>query len=123
AGAPYSQAITHAGLVYVSGQIGLDPKSGKLVEGGIEQQSEQALLNLAAILAAAGSSVDHVLRATVYLADLKDWQALNEVYRRHFADPAPARTAFQAAGLPAGAVVEVDAVAALADGSDPRRQP
>jgi 2-iminobutanoate/2-iminopropanoate deaminase len=122
AGAPYSQAITHAGLVYVSGQIGLDPETGNLVAGGIEAQSEQALRNLAAILAAAGSGLDRVLRATVYLAVLEDWPALNDVYRRHFDDPAPARTAFQAAGLPAGALVEVDVIAALAESTGPRRQ-
>lgn len=119
-GAPYSQAVTHAGLVYVSGQIGLDPEAGALVEGGIEAQSEQALRNLAAILAAAGSGLDRVLRTTVYLARLEDWPALNDVYRRHFDDPAPARSAFQVAGLPAGALVELDAVAALAAGSGPR---
>lgn len=121
AGAPYSQAVTHAGLVYVSGQIGLDPETGNLVAGGIEAQGEQALRNLAAILAAAGSGLDRVLRATVYLAELEDWPTLNDVYRRHFDDPAPARSAFQVAGLPAGALVEVDVIAALADGSVPRQ--
>lgn len=121
AGAPYSQAVTHAGLVYVSGQIGLDPETGNLVEGGIEAQSEQVLRNVAAILAAAGSGLDRVLRSTVYLAELEDWPTLNEVYRRHFDDPAPARTAFQVAGLPAGALVEVDVVAALAEDTGPRQ--
>lgn len=121
AGAPYSQAVTHAGLVYVSGQIGLDPETGSLVEGGIEAQSEQVLRNVAAILAAAGSGLDRVLRSTVYLAELEDWPTLNEVYRRHFDDPAPARTAFQVAGLPAGALVEVDVVAALAADTGPRQ--
>ena len=121
AGAPYSQAVTHAGLVYVSGQIGLDPETGNLVEGGIEAQSEQVLRNVTAILAAAGSGLDRVLRSTVYLAELEDWPTLNEVYRRHFDDPAPARTAFQVAGLPAGALVEVDVVAALAADTGPRQ--
>ncbi|MGE0068078.1 MAG: Rid family detoxifying hydrolase [Solirubrobacterales bacterium] len=120
AGAPYSQAIRHDGLVFVSGQIGLDPATGALARGGLEAQTERAIVNLAAILEEAGSSLGYVLKTTVYLADLEHWPAMNEVYRRHFTDPAPARAAIQAAGLPAGALVEIDAIAAVADGRGPR---
>jgi 2-iminobutanoate/2-iminopropanoate deaminase len=111
---PYSQAVVHAGLVFASGQIALDPATGALVEGGIEAQTRQALANLRAVLEAAGSSLDRVLRTTVYLADLSLFPRVNEVYAQHFAsEPRPARVTLQAAALPLGAAIEIDAVAAL----------
>jgi 2-iminobutanoate/2-iminopropanoate deaminase len=109
---PYSQAIVHAGLVFVSGQIPLDPATGKLVEGEIEAQTERVLESLAAVLAAAGSGLDRVLRTTVYVTDLSLFARVNAVYARFFAaDPAPARATVQVAALPLGAAVEIDAIA------------
>ena len=110
-GAPYSQAIAHGGLVFVSGQVGVDP-GGNMVEGGIAEQTEQVMRNLSAILEAAGTSLQNVVKATIFLADLGDFQAMNEVYARHMGDEPPARATFQVAALPAGAVVEIEMVAA-----------
>jgi 2-iminobutanoate/2-iminopropanoate deaminase len=111
---PYAQAVAAGGLVFASGQVPLDPVSGKLVAGGIEVQTERALANLRAVLEAAGSSLARVVRTTVYLADLADFPRMNEVYARHFAgDPKPARTTIQAARLPLGAAIEVDAIAVI----------
>jgi 2-iminobutanoate/2-iminopropanoate deaminase len=110
-GAPYSQAIEHGGLVFVSGQLGVDP-GGNLAEGGIAEQTEQVMQNLAAILEAAGSSLQSVLKATIFLADLGDFQAMNEVYGRHMGDEPPARATFQVAALPSGALVEIEVIAA-----------
>ena len=111
---PYSQAIAHGGLLFVSGQIPLDPATGQLVEGGIEAQVERVLQSLAAVLEAGGSSLAQVLRTTVYLADLSLFPRVNEVYARHFShEPPPARVTIQAAALPLGAQVEIDAIAAL----------
>ena len=110
-GAPYSQAIAHGGLVFVSGQVGVDP-GGNMVEGGIAEQTEQVMKNLSAILEAAGTSLQNVLKATIFLADLGDFQAMNEVYARHMGDEPPARATFQVAALPAGAVVEIEMIAA-----------
>jgi len=110
-GAPYSQAIAHGGLVFVSGQVGVDP-GGNMVEGGIAEQTEQVMKNLSAILEAAGTSLQSVVKATIFLADLGDFQAMNEVYARHMGDEPPARATFQVAALPAGAVVEIEMIAA-----------
>jgi 2-iminobutanoate/2-iminopropanoate deaminase len=110
-GAPYSQAIAHGGLVFVSGQVGVDP-GGNMVEGGIAEQTEQVMRNLSAILEAAGTSLQNVVKATIFLADLGDFQAMNEVYARHIGDEPPARATFQVAALPAGAVVEIEMIAA-----------
>ncbi|HEY8493714.1 MAG TPA: RidA family protein [Myxococcota bacterium] len=111
---PYSQAIVAGGLVFCAGQIPLDPATGKLVEGPIEVQTERVLANVQAVLAAAGSSLEKVVKATVFLADLDDFAAMNAVYARYFSsDPKPARTTIQAARLPAGARVEIEVVAAL----------
>jgi len=110
-GAPYSQAIAHGGLVFVSGQVGVDP-DGNMVEGGIAEQTEQVMKNLSAILEAAGTSLQHVVKATIFLADLGDFQPMNEVYARHMGDEPPARATFQVAALPAGAVVEIEMIAA-----------
>ena len=110
-GAPYSQAIAHGGLVFVSGQVGVDP-GGSMVEGGIAEQTEQVMRNLSAILEAAGTSLQNVVKATIFLADLGDFQAMNEVYARHMGDEPPARATFQVAARPAGAVVEIEMIAA-----------
>lgn len=111
---PYSQAIVAGGFVFASGQIPLDPASGKLVEGDIEAQTARVLDNLRAVLEAAGSSLDHVVRASVYLVDLAAFPRMNAVYGRYFtADPKPARTTVQVAALPLGAGVEIDAIATL----------
>jgi 2-iminobutanoate/2-iminopropanoate deaminase len=110
-GAPYSQGIAHGDLVFVSGQVGVDP-GGNMVEGGISEQTEQVMKNLAAILEAAGTSLANVVKATIFLADLGDFQAMNEVYARYMGDEPPARATFQVAGLPAGAVVEIEVIAA-----------
>lgn len=108
---PYSQAIVAAGLVYSAGQVGLDPALGKLVDGGVTEQTRQVFKNLRAVLDAAGSGLDQVLKTTVYLADMADFQAMNTVYAEAFGTHRPARSTVQAAGLPLGARVEIDVVA------------
>lgn len=108
---PYSQAIAAGGLVWASGQIALDPATGALVEGGIEEQTKQALLNLQAVLEASGSGLDRVVRATVYLTDLEDFEAMNRVYSTFFAEAPPARVCVEVSALPRGGLVEIDAVA------------
>ena len=110
-GAPYSQGIAHGGLVFVSGQLGVDPQ-GNMVEGGIAEQTEQVMKNLSAILEAGGSSLANVVKATIFLADLGDFQAMNEVYGRHVADEPPARATVQIGALPSGALVEIEVIAA-----------
>ena len=110
---PYSQAVVSAGLVFCSGQIGLDPHTGQLVEGDVRSQARRVLQNLAAVLAAAGSSMDRVVRCTVYLKDLADFQAVNEEYAAFFADPAPARATVEVSRLPRDARVEIDAIAVI----------
>lgn len=113
---PYSQAQvvrTHGGnrMVFTAGQIALDPATGQLVEGGIAEQTERVFRNLAAVLAGAGVGFDDVVKTTVYLADMADFQAMNEVYARHLGVSLPARTTIAAAGLPRGARVEIDCIA------------
>ena len=104
--------MVHGGWVFASGQVPLDPASGRIVPGDVEAQVEQVLANLAAVLEAAGSSLERVLRTTVFLADLDDFPRVNAVYARHFTGvPAPARSTVQVARLPLGARVEIDAVA------------
>jgi 2-iminobutanoate/2-iminopropanoate deaminase len=112
-GAPYSQAIVSGDLVFVSGQLGVDPASGQLVEGGIAEQTEQVLENVKAILEAAGSGLERLVKTTIFLADLGDFQALNEVYARFVGEEPPARATFQVAALPSGALVEIEAVGHL----------
>ena len=111
---PYSQAIRAGSLLFVSGQIPLDPASGALVEGDITLQTHRVLRNLAGILEAAGSSLDRVVRATVYLADMNDFAAMNDVYGTYFGSPAPARSTIQAARLPRDARDEIDVIAEIA---------
>ena len=108
---PYSQAVVHAGVAYLSGQIPIDPATGKVVEGGIAEQTVRVLENLKAVLEAAGSSLDRVLKTTVYLADMGDFAAMNEVYARYFpAGNAPARATVEAARLPRDVRVEIDCI-------------
>jgi 2-iminobutanoate/2-iminopropanoate deaminase len=113
---PYSQGIKAGGFLFTAGQAGVDPASGRLVEGGVTAQTRQALENIRAILEAAGSSLQRVAKCGVFLADLADFQAMNAVYAEFFPTDKnpPARTTVQAAKLPMGALVEIDAVALLA---------
>lgn len=110
---PISPATIAGDFVFTSGQIGIDPKTGQMVEGGINEQAEQVLLNLAAVLEAAGSNMSLVLKTTVFLADMNDYAAMNEIYRRHFKEDPPSRSAVQVAKLPANARIEIEAVALL----------
>ena len=110
---PYSQAVCAGGFVYVSGQIPLDPATGEFAGPDIRTQTRQSLKNIAAILAAAGSGMDRVVKTTVLLKDIVDFAAMNEVYAEAFTAPYPARAAFEAAALPKGALVEIECVAAL----------
>jgi 2-iminobutanoate/2-iminopropanoate deaminase len=109
---PYSQAVRHGGLLWCSGQLGLVPSSGQLADGTVGQ-ARQALLNLEAICREAGTSLTKALRLTVYLIDLADFQAVNQVYQGFFESPYPARATVQVAALPKGGRVEIDAVVAL----------
>lgn len=108
---PYSQAISARGLVYCSGQIPLDPATGELVEGSIAHQTRQCMVNLAAVLDAAGTSLIHVVKVTAYLADMADYAEFNAVYEEFMGDEPPARAAIAVAALPKGARVEVECVA------------
>ncbi len=110
---PYSQAVVSGGFLFCSGQIPLDPATGKMIEGGIEEQTERVLRNLAAVLESGGGSLRSVVKTTVYLADLSDFPAMNEMYGKFFPESPPARATVQVAKLPAGALVEIDAVASI----------
>jgi 2-iminobutanoate/2-iminopropanoate deaminase len=112
---PYSQAVRMGNLLFCSGQIPLDPATGQLVMGDIAAQTRQVFANLGAVLAEGGASFNHVARTTVYLADMTDFAAMNEVYGTFFGTPAPARSTLQAAGLPRNARVEIDVIAVLGD--------
>ena len=112
---PYSQAVVHNGVAYLSGQIPLDPATNQLVEGDIAAQTERVLQNLKAVLEACGASLESVLKTTVFLKDMADFPKMNEVYTRHFAQNAPARSTVQAARLPRDVSVEIDAIAAISD--------
>ena len=108
---PYSQGMTVGEWVFTAGQLGLDPATGELVSGGAAAQAEQALRNVAAVLEAGGSGLAHAVKTTVFLADLGDYAAVNEVYARHFEPPYPARSAVQVARLPKDARVEIEVIA------------
>jgi 2-iminobutanoate/2-iminopropanoate deaminase len=108
---PYSQAVRAGGFVFLSGQIPLDPATGAMVEGDIAAQTERVMKNLAGVLDAAGCSFDDVVRTTIFLTNLGDFQAVNEAYGKHFKGVPPARATVQVAALPKGAKVEIDAVA------------
>jgi 2-iminobutanoate/2-iminopropanoate deaminase len=108
---PYSQAVVADGWVYCSGQIPIDPDTGELSAGDVSEQTDLVLRNLAAVLKAAGCSLQRVVKTTVFLADMGDFAAMNDVYARHFGDHRPARAAIQAAALPRGCAVEIECVA------------
>ena len=110
---PYSAGIKTGQMVFLSGQLGLDPQTGKLVEGGVVEQARQSLRNIEALLTAAGATFENVVKSTVYLADIADFAAVNEVYAAAFSEPYPARSAVQVAALPAGGLVEIEVIAAL----------
>ena len=107
---PYSQAIATDNLIFCSGQIGIDPSIGKLVEG-IENQTHQVMKNIREVLKAAGRDLDHVVKTTIFVADMKDYRTVNEIYGSYFTDHKPARSTVQVAGLPLGALVEIEMVA------------
>ena len=108
---PYSQAIEANGMVFASGQIPIDPSTGNLVEGGIEQQTHQSLRNVKAVLEAAGTDLAHVVKTTVFLSSITDFANMNEVYAQYFSQPFPARSAVAVKDLPKGALVEIEVVA------------
>ncbi|MBQ9023138.1 MAG: RidA family protein [Eubacterium sp.] len=110
---PYSQAIQAGNTIYVSGQIPIDPAKGEFAGTDIATQTRQSLTNIKNILAAAGADMSHVVKTTVLLADIADFTAMNEVYAEFFTEPYPARAAFQAAALPKGAKVEIEAIAVV----------
>lgn len=115
---PYSVGIKANGFVFASGQLGFDPSTGVIVEGGVEAETRQALTNLSSILEAAGSSLRNVVKTTVFLRDIADFARMNAVYAEFFKEEPPARSAFQAAALPRGAAVEIEAIAMLPEAVD-----
>lgn len=108
---PYSQAIETNGMIFCSGQIPIDPSTGAFVEGGISEQTKQALTNVSQVLAAAGTDMSHVVKTTVFLSDMADFAAMNEVYATFFAQPFPARSAVAVKALPKGALIEIEVLA------------
>lgn len=110
---PYSQAVKSNGFVFVSGQVGLDPATGQFVAGGIQEQTARVMENLKAILEASGASFSHVVKTTVFLKDMDDFTAMNDVYAKYFTAAPPARSTVQAARLPKDALVEIDVIAFL----------
>jgi 2-iminobutanoate/2-iminopropanoate deaminase len=108
---PYSQAVVDGDLIFCSGQIGIDPASGKMVEGGIEAETRRVLENLREVLLAAGLTLAHVVKTTVFLINLADFETVNRIYGEHFEAPYPARSTVQASALPRGARVEIEAIA------------
>lgn len=110
---PYSQAIKIDNLCYTAGQLGIDPLTGKLVEGDIQAQTRQALTNLEAVLKAAGSCMGNVVKTTVFMIEMADFKAMNQVYAEFFPEAPPARSAVQVAALPLGGLVEIEVVAAI----------
>jgi 2-iminobutanoate/2-iminopropanoate deaminase len=114
---PYSQGIKAGEFVFTAGQVGFDPQTGKLVEGGIEAQTRQGIENVRAILEAAGTSLDNVVKTTVFLTNLADFQAMNAIYKGYFGEEQPpARSTIQVAGLPGGAIFEIETIALLPNG-------
>lgn len=113
---PYSVGVRWGGLIFASGAIGTDPMTGELVEGGIAAETRRALENLGQVLKAGGSSLERVVKTTVFLDDLQDYGAMNEVYAEYFSQDPPARSAVEVAKLPKGAAVEIEAIAVLSQG-------
>ena len=109
----YSQAIVHNGVVYVAGQVPLDPATGELVQGDVQVQAERVLENVKAILEAAGSGMEHALKVSVFLQDINDFARMNEIYGRYFAVDPPARTTVQVARIPREVAIEIDCIAAV----------
>ena len=112
-GAPYNQAVVFGDLVFVAGQVAIDPQTNQVVEGGIEAQTERVMQNISAILEEAGSSPENLLKCGIFLADFDDFAKVNEVYARHVGSEPPARATVQVAYLPQGVLVEIDAIAHL----------
>jgi 2-iminobutanoate/2-iminopropanoate deaminase len=110
---PYSQAVRLGGLLFLSGQVPMDPATGSLVKGTLEEEAARVLDNLGAVLEAGGSGFDKVVKTTVFLVDLRDFEAMNAVYARYFGDTRPARSTVQVAALPRGARIEIDLIAAV----------
>ncbi len=110
---PYSQALTANGMIFTAGQVALHPETGQLVDGGIEAQTRQVLTNLTAVLAAAGASLANVVKTTVFMQDLGEFAAMNGVYAEYFTGNFPARSTVQVAGLPKGALVEIECIAVI----------
>jgi 2-iminobutanoate/2-iminopropanoate deaminase len=108
---PYSQAVMAGNMFFASGQLGIDPATGKMAEGGAKEQAQQALKNISALLEAAGLSLNNVVQVQIFLADLADFAQVNEVYKTFFIEPYPARSTFQVAGLPLSGKVEIQTVA------------
>lgn len=108
---PYSQGIVSGDLVFCSGQLGLDPATGTMVEGGVEAQTDRAMRNLEAVLDAAGVSINDVVKTTIFLADIDDFAAVNAVYATFMPDPPPARSTFAVGALPKGGLIEIEAIA------------
>jgi 2-iminobutanoate/2-iminopropanoate deaminase len=112
-GGPYSQAVIHNGIVYISGQVAIDPVTNQIAAGTIEEETEVTMENIRIILTESGSSLEKILQVTVYLIDIREYGRFNDVYRRYVSDNPPARSCIQAARLPFGTRVEIDAVAAI----------
>lgn len=112
-GAPYSQAIRSGGLVFVSGQLAIDPETNQMIEGGIGEQTERVMQNLSAILEEAGSSLAQLVKTTIYLADLASFAQMNDVYGRHVGSKPPARATIEVSALPQGALIEIEAMGHL----------
>jgi 2-iminobutanoate/2-iminopropanoate deaminase len=108
---PYSQAVCAGNMVFISGQLGIDPKTGQLVDGGIEPQTQQAIENVKSILSVEALAMKNVVQVQVFLADIKDFAAMNEIYAKYFTPPYPSRAAFQVAALPKGGLIEIMVVA------------
>ncbi len=116
---PYAQAVAAGGLIYLSGQVALNPETGELVRGSIEEEATRTLENLKAVLEAAGSGFDRVLKTTVYLTDFADFPAMNRIYERYFGSCRPARATVQVVALPKGARIEIEAIAQPQDAATP----
>jgi 2-iminobutanoate/2-iminopropanoate deaminase len=112
---PYSQAVVSGGFIFTAGQIALDPSTGQVAPGGVAEQTDRALRNIAAILKAAGADLSRVVKTTVFLVDMGDFTAMNEMYARHFGEHRPARSTVAVSGLPRGVRVEIEAVARVGE--------